>query len=315
MGYWSSSSSPYDVQSRNGKRFDFAMIQSHYENVKPLRGKRKEENIRPIGQRDRHWERMIKVSDTEYYVTFDCYRYRTSHNKAITWSLNNDMETMIIHTPKQVWNNANQLHPRTLSSSSVFWFYDFNMPQEFSMVNYRANKYVRYNNQYYIIEKGDITFQRKVGQTEWQPLVVHREFKHTLDRKQTKHLRKMIEPFLSYYDVMCDIVEAKNSWGNAIFRAMNDGDELRTVDPDEVLELFKHDGEIPNAWLLMVEYYKERIMESSYDWKTQTRTDTFRRDKLHGYVAKDLFQIARPCKTEEVPLGKLSNDRYKGWYL
>jgi hypothetical protein len=314
MGYYQNSCSPYDVQAYQGGRFDFEKVAKCYEDTIPLRGKRKEQNIRPIKRRDRAWERIIKVSDTEYYVTFDAYQHRTHHNKGITWSLNNGVEFMTIHTPRKMWGSppSMDLSPREFSSSSVYWFYDFNLPSDFSMVNYRANKYVRYDNKYYTVEKGDIMFQRKQGENHWLPLVLHREFKHTLDRKQTKQLRESIKPFMEYYDIMCDIVDKSGRWdyGNPIYKAIA-GEQNITVELDEVMALFKPSGDsVPDGWLGMVERYKHRI--TGYDY--QTRTDRHDRHKLSNEICKDLFHIVKPCKTTEVPVGTLTHDRYKQWY-
>ena len=314
MGYYRHSCSPYDVQDYQGGRFDFEGVKKRYEDTIPLRGKRKEQNIRPIKRRDRAWERIIKVSDTEYYITFDYYTHRQNHNKAITWSLNNGMEFMTIHTPKKVWGQtpSMELHPRTFSSSSVYWFYDFNMPSDFSMVNYRANKYVRYDDKYYTVERGDIVFQRKQGESHWLPLVLHREFKHTLDRTQTKQLREDIKPFMAYYDIMCDIVEGRGRWeyGNPIYKAIA-GEQNITVELDEVMALFKpSDDNVPDGWLGMVERYKNKI--TGYDYRN--KTETHHRHRLSKEICSDLFSIVKPCKTTEVPIGTLTHDRYKQWY-
>jgi hypothetical protein len=301
------------VQAHQGGKFDFVRVAKRYEDTIPLRGKRKDENIRPIKRRDRSFERIIKVSDTEYYVTFDAYRHRTLHNKAITWSLNDGMEFMTIHTPRKMWgaSPSTELHPRTFSSSSIYWFYEFNMPSGFAMVNYRANKYVRHGDKYYSIELGDITFQRKVGENHWLPLVVHREFKHTLDRTQTKQLRESIKPFMAYYDIMCDIVEGSRwDYSNPIYRAIV-GEQDRVPHADEVTTLFKPSGDdVPDGWIDMVERYKQKI--TRYDY--QTRSHTHLRHKLSNEICKDLFHLVRPCKTTEVPVGTLSHDRYKQWY-
>lgn len=315
MSYYRQSCSPYDVQSAQGGKFTFETVKERYENTQPIRGKRLAENIRPIKRRDRSYERIVKVSDTEYYTTFDGYKFRTHHNKAITWSLNNGMEFMTVHTPKKTWSTTNptELYPRYLSSASTFWFYDFNMPHGFAMVNFRANKYVRYQDKYYSIELGDITFQRKQGETDWTPLVVHREFKHTIDRKQTKELRESIKPFMDYFDLMCNIVEGKGRWeyGNPIYKAVV-GDQERTIYADEVIALFKQaqDGSVPDGWLGMVERYKHRITGYSYE----NRSNTFERHRLPKEICNDLFRIVRPCKRTEVPLGTMTHDRYKNWY-
>ena len=312
--WYRNSCSPYDVQSNQGGRFDFASVKKRYQDTIPLRGKRKEENIRPINRRDRAWERIIEVSDSEYYVTYDAYRHRTLHNRAITWSLNNGMEFMTVHTPKKVWGQtpSMELHPRTFSSASIFWFYDFNLPHEFNMVNHRANKYVRYDNKFYSVELGDVVFQRKVGEKHWLPLVVHREFKHTLDRTQTKQLRESIKPFMAYFDIMCDIIEGNGSWsyGNPIHNAVV-GDQNRRILPQEAIALFKQndDGSVPDGWLGMVERYKHRITRYS-----MRDDNSLLRDNLPKFICDDLFRIVKPCKITEVPIGTLTHDRYKGWY-
>ena len=315
MGYYGNSCSPYDVQAQQGGRFTFDTVKERYENTIPLRGKRKEENVRPLYRRDRAWERIYKVDDNEYYVSFDSYKYRTHHNKGITWKMCGGYEFMTIHTPKKTWSSTDpqELYPRYLSSSSIFWFYDFNMPNEFNMVNHRANKYVRHDNKFYSIELGDITFQRRQGETQWQPLVVHREFKHTIDRKQTKQLRETIKPFMAYYDIMCEMVETKWEYGNPIQRALNNG-ELGAVKPEQALALFKpsDDGSVPDAWLSMVERYKHRI--TRYRYNRANDVDEHERYRLSKEICDDLFRIARPCKTEEVPIGTLMHDKYKYWY-
>lgn len=310
MGYWRNSCSPYDVQYTQGQSLNYAKARDLYEKTIPLRGKRKEQNIRPLHRRDRAWERIIKVSDTEYYITFDAYQHRQRHNKAISWALINDIEYMTIHTPRKMWGSSPsmELNPREFSSSSTFWFYNFNLPDGFSMVNYHANKYVRYNEQHYFIENGDIKFQRKVGSNEWQPLLVQRQFKHTIDRKQTKQLREAIKPFMEYYDLMCDIVDTKWEWGNPIEKAIaGNNADMVIIKPEDVMAMFKpnDDGSVHDGWLKMVEMYRHRL--TSYGGEHH-------KDKLQKRICEDLFPIMKPCNSSEVPLGKMINDRYKHWY-
>ena len=315
MSYYRQSCSPYDVQSNQGGRFTFETVKQRYDNTIPLRGKRKEENVRPINRRDRAWERIYKVDDNEYYVSFDSYKFRTHHNRGITWKMCGGYEFITIHTPKKTWSTTNptELYPRYFSSSSTYWFYDFNMPNEFSMVNHRANKYVRYDNKFYSIELGDITFQRKQGETQWQPLVVHREFKHTIDRKQTKQLRETIKPFMQYYDLMCEMVETKWEYGSPIYKALAGEVNGVLVKPEQAVALFKpsEDGSVPDAWLTMVERYKHRITRYSYRSDENGKTE---RHKLSKEICEDLFRIVKPCTTTEVPIGTLMHDKYKWWF-
>ena len=314
MGHWRSSCSPYDVQSAQGGRFTFETVKERYEATKPIQGQRKEQNIRPILRRDRSWERIVKVSDTEYYITFDSYKWRTIHNKAITWSLNNGMEFMTIHTPRKTWshNDPDELYPRYLSSASTFWFYDFNMPIGFNMVNYYVNKYVRYQDKHYTLEQGDIMFQRKEGATDWQPLIVHRQFKHHIDKEKTKELKEVIKPFLNYFDLMSEIVESGYGWGNPITQAIRP-DSIDKATPQEVMDMFKQTDTVPDAWLSMTERYKRKITYSkrvNNEWQPQRVC----KEDLPKVLLKDLYSIVKPCKTIEVPLGQVCIDRYKSWY-
>ena len=313
--YYRQSCSPYDVQKNQGGKFTFATVKDRYENTIPLRGKRKDQNIRPIKRRDRSFERIVKVSDNEYYVTFDFYRYRTNHNKAITWQMRGGMEYMTVHTPRKTWSSTDptELYPRYLSSASILWFYDFNMPYGFSMVNHYVNKYVRYNDKHYSIELGDIVFQRKEGESDWQPLVVHRQFKHHIDKAQTKELKESIKPFLDYFDIMCDVVEPKYDYGNTVKASVCPENQHKAT-PEQVREVFKPSDTIPDAWLLMVERYKRTL---TYSKRTEdgnwTPNKTWRED-LPKVLLKDLYEAVRPCKEIEVPLGEVCVDRYKSWY-
>lgn len=318
MGFYRSSCSPYDVQANQGGRFTFDTVKERYEKTIPLRGKRKEQNIRPINRRDRAWERIIKVSDNEYYVTYDAYQHRNHHNRAITYKVDDTMEWLTVHTPKATWGQTPtfELRPQEFRSSSTYWFYDFNMPVELNMVNYRANKYVRYNDKFYTVEKGDVVFQRKRGgsPTDWQPLVVHREFKHTLDRTKTKELRQHLKPFVDYYNVMSDIVEPKWGYSNLIYNAIVKDNKHRTITPQEALNLFKQTDNPPEEWFRLTEYLKRRATRSWYDLKTRTHNEHHEKSVAIYHIEQDLFKICKPCKEEAVELGKLSNDRYKAWY-
>lgn len=313
--YYRQSCSPYDVQQAQGGSFTFDTVKERYENTTPIRGKRLADNIRPIKRRDRNFERIVKVDDNEYYVTFDGYKFRTHHNKAITWQMREGMEYMTIHTPRKTWSSTDptELYPRYLSSASTFWFYDSNMPVGFSMINHYVNKYVRYHDKYYSLELGDITFQRKQGENDWQPLVVHSQFKHHIDKEKTKELKQSIKPFLDYFDIMSDVVEEKYAWGNPILRSI-DEDKPHEVTPQRVMEVFKPSDTVPDAWLLMVEKYKRKVTYSKRLLDGTWSDNRVFKEDLPKVLLKDLYEVVKPCKAIEVPLGQLCIDRYKSWY-
>jgi len=47
----------------------FDQVAAHYAAVKPMRGKHKDDNVRPIGKRSRAWERIVKMDEDTYLLT------------------------------------------------------------------------------------------------------------------------------------------------------------------------------------------------------------------------------------------------------
>lgn len=299
-GNWNARS-PEEVQRRNGVRTDFDMAVKRYESIKPLIGKRKWLDVRPTGKRDRAWERIVKVSDTEYYLT--CFewgwrdRQKLEGNKvdeerrAFTLKREGEVETIIVH------------NEYGFTSPSNFNFYDYNLPQGMSMTKHRGSNYVcilkesgGYN--YYVIDKGDITFYRPKGGTYWTALQVHREVKHTLDRKLTKVVREKLKTFTEYARVMLPLVEAKYQWAASLGGAHWE-DFVTLKNPDE----------IPESWLRAVSHYASRL--GYYDWKNKVHVTNEK--GLIPMIQREAYKAAKPFKVEVVPLGELSYDRYRGW--
>jgi len=296
MGYGYGTRSPEQVQIDNGGRYTFDTIKAKYESIKPIRGKRKDLNIRPLGERNRDWERVFMVNENEYYISHDAWRGRDEgiHNRSITWFKRGDFEIVTVHTPKSVWHKGNEekLAYYTLTSSSVFHFFNYNLPIGLSMANHKSCKYVAVNREgghldYYTIENGDITFQRRSGDKYWNPVVVHREFKHSLDRSKTKELRKSIVPFLEYYNVVAPLIDKTSYfYGNPL-------EEFGS----NVLN--KIGDDVPESWFKIAERYK---------YKNQ-----WRRGDIKDLMIKDLYRVAKPLVKEPVPLGTTVRDRYKTW--
>jgi len=297
MGFGYGTRSPEQVQRDNGGRFTFDTIQARYEAIKPISGKRKDLNVRPLNERRRDWERVFKVNDNEYYISHDAWRGHQDndiHNRSITWFKRGDFEIVVVHTPKSVWNkeNPHRLAYYQLSSPSIFYFYDYNLPIGLSMANYKSCKYVAVNREdgqinYYSAEHGDITFQRRSGDKYWNPVVVHREFKHSLDRSKTKELRKSLEPFLEYYKVVEPLIDktsyyygnALEDFGSGVFNKVGD--------------------DVPESWFKIVERYKHK--------------NQWYRGDVKNLIIKDLYQVAKPLVKEPVPLGTPVRDRYRTW--
>jgi hypothetical protein len=299
-GNWNART-PEEVQRYHGVRTDFEVIKKRYENTKPLIGKRKALDVRPSGQRDRAQERIVKVSDTEYYLT--CFewgwrdRQKLEGNKvdderrAITLKQEGEVETIIIH-------NAHY----GFTSPSIFYFYDYNLPVGMSMTKYRGSNYVCVNDdkggrKHYRTDKIDITFYRLKGGTYWTALNVFREIKHKLNRTKTKAIREKLKTFVDYAKVMLPLVEPKYN-----YRA--------TLDTHwEDFVTLKNPNEIPESWLTLVSHYADRL--ARYNW--ETKVNTVNEKGLIPMIQRQAYRMAQPFDVEVVPLGELSYDPYRGW--
>jgi hypothetical protein len=306
MGSYGWGRSPEEVQRSNGVRTDFDMAVKRYESTKPLQGKRKTLDVRPTGQRERTHERIVKVSDTEYYLTCMQYGYRDEQllagntkvdeeRKAITLKQEGMVETIIIHKPSYGF-----------ASNSIFYFYDYNLPKGMDMTSYHSIKYVRVANEgngydYYNASKGDITFYRAKGTTKWTPLTVYPEVKHSLDRTKTKEIRKHLETFLEYAKTMLPFVESKHQWG-----------EILTKDWREQV-VPKVAGEYPEEWMTMLARYASRLNRYTYNNETKRGEYAISHKGVIEAIKRDAYKQEKPLIATAVPLGEMSNDPYRGW--
>jgi hypothetical protein len=302
-GNWNARS-PEEVQRQNGKRTDFATAVERYESIKPLIGKRKTLDVRPIGDRDRSHERIVKVSDTEYYLSCTQYTYYDrqllegkeaedkEQRRAITLKQEGEIETVIIH--KSRWG---------FMSPSILYFYDYNVPVGMGLTKHRGTTYLCVKNnddkyQYYTLDKGDITFYRPKGGTTWTPLHVYREVKHKLNRTKTKEIREKLKAFCDYAKVMFPLVEPKgNSWGAVLDTHWKDFVTLKNPD------------EIPESWLTAVASYKQKLNR----WNWTTKAYDHNEAGLIPKIQKEAYRQEKPFDVEVVPLGELSHDSYRSW--
>jgi len=82
----------------------FDAVVKYYEDIKPIRGRRADEDIRPIGKRSRTYERVIKISDTKYGLSDGRWNYTPATNEhlhPITWERKPDGDYITIR------NNGN----------------------------------------------------------------------------------------------------------------------------------------------------------------------------------------------------------------
>jgi hypothetical protein len=335
MGYGNWGRTPYEVQRDNGKRFDFDTIAKWYEDTKPIRGKRAKFCIKPVSERRRTWERMFKVSDNEYYISCNSWSHNEDentlmHRKAISYLKNGDQETIIVHTPRVYWGAVKGKEPSlnvsALSSASTFYFYAYNLPLGLTMDKYKTQNYIRVDtengHQFYTIEKGDVTFTRTVGDKYWNPLVVHRETVHTIDRKQSKAVRDKAKDFIEYCSIMASITpEPKNNWwarNTNPFTLTGDGkyNDIRDELPKNVAweTLLTKGEDVPEYWFVMMDIYKQRSQLTWWDHQTRIYHSEYQQEKMVKEIRKDLYAVAKPCNEVEIPLGERCKDNYGKWF-
>jgi len=301
-GNWNARS-PEEVQRYNGKRTDFNTAVERYESIKPLQGKRKALDIRPLGERERAWERVVKVSDTEYYLTCFGWSYydkekllgnpkeAVKERRAITLKQEGNVETITIHGNRYGF-----------VSPSIYYFYAFNLPLGLNMTKNKARTYISVSNEdgthgYYTMEKGDITLYRPKGSVYWTPLQVHRETVHKLDRTKTKEIRKQLSNFVNYATMMAPLVEPKYKWGAIL--GTNWKEVVAQPNPEEY----------PELWIDCVVAIASKV--SRYNW--QTRTSEVNQKAIPDAIYREVYRAEKPFVTEVVELGEMCYDRYRSW--
>lgn len=343
FGNWARS--PEEVQRDNGGRYDFDKIAQKYEDTAPIKGKKRGHlNIRPNGERSRCWERIIKVSDEEYYLTNDAYRWyecnpddkhRRPHSRAITFKKYGNMETIILHTPRKMWgqNPGTELYPRDLGTPSKFYFYQYNLPTGIDMVKHYSKNYVALqvdgepsdwtsHKAYYTLDKGDIHLVRQEGDKLFKPLIVHREVHRSLDRKKTKALREELKPFIDYVRVMLPLAprDRQGWYGTTPLDLYNheasqyDKDLKKYCSGKTWREIVGAKDEVPDQWFQLVQYYKAKCGRQTYNFETRAYDDIEATPQaVMNFIAREVYKQERPFHEEPVELGKKTFDIYRNW--
>lgn len=348
MGYGWNTRSAEDVQRHNRSHYDFEKIKFKYENIKPLRGKRSHLDVRPHGERDRSHERIVKVSDNEYYITNTAYAYpethpehyierNKEHNRVMTFVMAGDIEYLTVHAPRQYWGEEMKkpfAERRLLDRSgfiapSNFYFYYYNLPVGLGMTKYGSKAYLEVRGEagsahkYYTLMQGDVVLTRKQGEELFKPLVVHRERKLILDRTKTKEIRKQLEPFVNYVSIMAPLMDYKHigwSYKNPFTlnkKLKQDVDrEWEEVVSKSWSELVSMNGdELPEYWYNMAQCYRSRIETRKYNWDTKEyETLPITTEKVKSLIYDDVYRQALPFKVEDIELGvAFKNNKYQSW--
>lgn len=337
MGYGWNTRDGETVQRHNGQAYTFDKIAQRYESIVPLRGKRKAMDIRPHGERYRCWERIVKVNDNEYYLTNTAYsyyeKYGYSVNRAITFKRDDEgNETVVVHTPRQWWGDKpedrERLLPRQLSNPSSFYFYSYNLPEGLSMVKYYSKNYlcVKTNegDKYFTLDKGDVHLTRQANKHYFNPLIVHREFKRSLDRNKTKALREELKEFGEYVRIMLPLAERDRHgmydcpmrWATSKLDPSvtyyGQSDLAKECHGKGWRKLFT--GEPSDLWFKLVQYYKN--LNRTHTWDSNTREYVYTDpspESVMRTITKEVYAVEKPLHEEPVELGVRTFDKYRSW--
>jgi len=340
MGFGWNTRSAEDVQHHNGRAYTFDKIAKRYEEIVPLRGKRKAMDIRPHGERRRDWERVVKVNDNEYYLTNSAYAYYESNgytaHRAITFKRDDvGNETITVHTPRRWWGEKPEdrqiLMPKQLGVPSWFFFYNYNLPDGLGMYKYYNKNYLEVQNSdntndtsFYILEKGDVTVTRQVGDKYFKPLVVHREFKRSLDRKKTKAIREELQDFKDYLQVMLPLAEANrySMYSPPLYWATRDVAKKADIYVSGGIaeECFGKGwrglftGEPNELTFKLVQYYKHQCARRIWNSETRDYDELpVSPEVVMKNIYRNVYEIEKPLHEEPVELGVRTNDAYKNW--
>ena len=349
FGYWQRS--PREVQRDNAGFYDFDKIKNKWENTKPIKGKKRGHlDIRPNGDRTRSWERIIKVSDEEFFLVNDAYPYSDvtpEHadkvpNRRLTFTKRNGIETITIHSPRVSWGdyrnkpmNERPLDRHGFNSPSTTFFYRYNLPlQGIDIEKYGRKAYLVIQNQdgttsRYVLNNGDVIISRKVGDEYFKPEVVHREHKYKLDRTKTKEVRKEVEAFANYVVAMFPLLDIDKQDRTGWYTDDNPFDYAGHTEPNSWFseekksvcgktwqELVACEGdEVPAHWYSMLLCYKQRAKRERWNEETRKYEPVIASVKsIKNMIYRDVYKYAKPLAMEEVPLGTaFRNNSYANW--
>jgi predicted Rdx family selenoprotein len=96
-----------EIIKMNTRFCSFDNVAKMYEDIKPLRGKRSNEDVRPIWARRYHWRRVAKINDNKYVLHDGDYKVGRTFEEScdlapITWERKADGDYMTVrncHAP------------------------------------------------------------------------------------------------------------------------------------------------------------------------------------------------------------------------
>jgi len=109
------------------KLISFDAVAEAYNTIKPLRGKRASEDLRPLWERRYWWRRVAKISDTKYVLLDGDYAWNCSTDKLantapITWERKADGDYVTIRNCRQGSYSISRYSFLSWALPSPLWF-------------------------------------------------------------------------------------------------------------------------------------------------------------------------------------------------
>ena len=307
----------YHYRGNNVRLGSHARAKEMYEKVKPLGGGRKKYGIdlRPLTDRHRYWEALIKDSGS-YGVGFvtSYAQYSGKVPRVITGFNHSEKQLLMVHPDESL------TFTRTYMSSYSTWgLLGALLPRELALVKFGAKQYIRALQEgggykyYHVPRSGNpvdnsIRFLPRAtadGGRVFDVLGCNAETKYIVDRKLTNIVRDKFAKFMDYYDYMHKLLDQEvaetlsHSWVNRMkaerFFRSSDWLGLDWDNADEFPPLW---GEAVKHMILT--HTSVRWERESDSYKTDVRPPEAIRSLYHGEA---LYAITRPYKAVEVELG------------
>lgn len=252
MGY-----SYYGTGERALNTFD--AVAKRYAETTPIRGKRKAEDLRPLGERRYWWSRIIKVDENTYALSDG---YWTDQN----WGKDNIIKTMPIVWERKPDGDYMTLHSNINGSSAVsrYWFIQNYLPDGFNFDWYSitGKHFIKHEGKDYYLPKSSASIDwgnKTMDFKDYYNLSFKCEAdgKFTrvgnknlcevrrLDKELTKKYRPMIKEFWDYMQIMLPVFattlttfQTRETYGNLLSDGQGglwywtkriDGDKVRSI--------------------------------------------------------------------------------------
>lgn len=248
-----------DQYNRHYRHFGmstFAEVEQAYNSIKPIRGRRASQDLRPLGYRQRTWERVIKFDDNTYGLydgfgvsqDFGVEKFKSS--MPILWERKPDGEYVTIQSH---WNGS--------TSISRYNFLSVHLPKGVTFWWQSGKHFVTMNGTDYALPKSRAKMDYSNGTFEWvqhNTIVLKREgtgFIRVNDllpvatkrkSEEAKQFDKPIKEFIKWMEFILPVLGDTLTWQNIDEYAMkfNDGRHWywqNNVKPEDVKAMLTDD--------------------------------------------------------------------------